>query len=143
MGRILAIDYGTKRTGLAVTDPLRIIAGALETVPTHTLHDWLAAYFAREKVDIVVIGKPTQMNGEPSESMAHIAPFVKKLRAGHPDKQVVYSDERFTSRLAQRAIIDGGVPKMARRDKSLVDKISATIILQDYLESREYKETIL
>lgn len=140
MGRILAIDYGTKRTGIAVTDPLRIIAGGLATVPTHTLHSWLAQYLAAESVDIIVVGKPTQMNGRPSESMAHIEPFVARLRADHPDKRIVWHDERFTSRLAQRAIIDGGVPKMARRDKALVDTVSAAIILQSYLESKDYKE---
>ncbi len=138
MGRILAIDFGTKRTGIAVTDPLRIISGALETVPTHNLHRWLAQYFAAEAVDIIVVGKPSRMDGTPSETMAHIVPLVDKLRADNPDKQVVMHDERFTSRLAQRAILDGGVPKMARRDKALVDKVSAAIILQDYLSSREY-----
>jgi putative Holliday junction resolvase len=138
MGRILAIDYGTKRTGIAVTDPLRIIAGGLETVPTHTLGAWLKRYLAAEQVDIIVVGKPTRMNGEPSETMAHIEPLVARLKADHPDKRIVWHDERFTSRLAQRAILDGGVPKMARRDKALVDTVSAAIILQDYLESREY-----
>ncbi len=140
MGRVLAIDYGTKRTGIAVTDPLRIIANALETVPTHTLHAWLAGYLATEKVDIIVVGRPTQMDGSPSETMAYIEPFVRKLRADHPGTEVVMHDERFTSRLAQRAIIDGGVPKMARRDKALVDRVSATIILQGYMESRDYKK---
>ncbi len=140
MGRILAIDYGTRRTGIAVTDPLRIIAGALETVPTHTLHDWLAQYLAAESVDVVVVGHPTQMDGSPSQTMTGIRPLVRKLRDDHPDVEVVMHDERFTSRLAQRAIIDGGVPKMARRDKALVDRVSAAIILQSYLESRDYKE---
>ena len=102
MGRVLAIDYGTKRTGIAVTDPLRIIANALETVPTHTLHAWLAGYLATEKVDIIVVGRPTQMDGSPSETMAYIEPFVRKLRADHPGTEVVMHDERFTSRLAQR-----------------------------------------
>ncbi len=140
MGRVLAIDYGTRRTGIAVTDPLRIIAGALETVPTHTLHAWLAAYLTTESVDIIVVGHPIRMDGSPSETMAQIAPLVEKLRADHPAQRVVMHDERFTSRLAQRAMRDGGVKKMARRDKALVDRVSATIILQDYLESREYKE---
>lgn len=140
MGRILAIDYGTKRTGIAVTDPLRIIANGLETVPTHMLQTWLKQYLAAQPVDIIVVGKPTQMDGAPSETMAHITPLAEKLRAEYPNKQVVLHDERFTSCLAHRAIIDGGVPKMARRDKALVDTVSATIILQSYLESREYKE---
>jgi putative Holliday junction resolvase len=140
MGRILAIDWGTKRTGIAVTDPLRIIANGLETVPTHTLHTWLANYFAAESVDVIVVGKPMQMDGSPSETMAHIEPLVAKLRAAYPDTQVVRHDERFSARLAQRAIIDGGVPKMARRDKALVDTVSAAIILQGYLESKAYNE---
>ena len=140
MGRILAIDYGTRRTGIAVTDPLRIIASGLETVPTHTLHEWLAQYTAAENVDIIVVGHPTRMDGSPSETMAQIEPLVQKLRADHPGKKVVLYDERFTSRLAQRAIIEGGVPKMARRDKALTDRVSAAIILQSYLESREYNE---
>lgn len=139
MGRILAIDYGTKRTGIAVTDPLRIIAGGLETVPTHTLSAWLTKYFAAENVDIIVVGRPLRTDGSPSETMARIEPLVAGLRREFPGKQVVWHDERFTSRLARRAIIDGGVPKMARRDKALVDKVSAAIILQSYLDSREYK----
>ncbi len=140
MGRILAIDYGTRRTGIAVTDPLRIIAGALETVPTHTIHAWLANYTATESVDIIVVGHPTQVDGSPSATMAQIEPLVRKLRADLPGIEVVMFDERFTSRLAQRAMIDGGVKKMARRDKALVDRLSATIILQGYLESREYRQ---
>ncbi|MDR2912180.1 MAG: Holliday junction resolvase RuvX [Alistipes sp.] len=143
MGRILAIDYGTKRTGLAVTDPLRIIAGGLETVPTHTLPAWFERYFAAQQVDIIVIGKALRMDGTPSESMTHIEPFVERLRAKYPDKQVVWWDERFTSRMAQRSLIAGGVPKMARRNKGLIDTISATIILESFLESREYKDLTL
>ncbi len=139
MGRILAIDYGTKRTGIAVTDPLRIIANGIETVPTHTLQQWLARYFAAEQVDIVVVGKPTRMDGKPSETMIHIETFVAALRTRYPGKQIVLHDERFTSRLAQRAMIDGGVPKMARRNKAMVDTVSAAIILQDYMNSREYQ----
>ncbi len=134
MARILAIDYGTKRTGIAVSDPLRLIAGALDTVPTHTLAAFLDNYFAREAVDTVVVGMPRQMDGTPSESFRHIEPFVKKLRARHPAMEVVYHDERFTSVMAQRAIIEGGVKKMARREKALVDRVSATIILQSYME---------
>ena len=135
MGRILAIDYGLKRTGLAVSDPLRIIAGGLDTVPTATLDAWLAQYFAQNEVDIIVVGKPTQMNGAPSQSWAAIEPFVERLRAAYPTKQVVLHDERFTSVIAHRAMIDGGMKKMARRDKAVVDKISATIILQSYMDS--------
>lgn len=143
MGRILAIDYGTKRTGIAVTDPLRIIAGGLETVPTHQLMPWLRQYFAAENVDIIVVGKPLRMDGTPSESFAHIEPFAARLRREFPDKEVVWHDERFTSVIAQQAILAGGVRKMARRNKSLVDKVSAAVILESYLESRDYKERVI
>ena len=135
MGRILAIDYGRKRTGLAVTDPLRIIAGALATVETKELEKYLADYFAKNSVDIIVLGKPSQMNGEPSETMRYIEPLAGRLRHAYPDKQVVLYDERFTSVLAHRTILESGIGKMARRDKALVDRISATIILQSFMES--------
>ncbi len=135
MGRILAIDYGRKRTGLAVTDPLRIIAGALATVETKELEKYLADYFAKNPVDIIVLGKPSQMNGEPSETMRYIEPLAGRLRHAYPDKQVVLYDERFTSVLAHRTILESGIGKMARRDKALVDRISATIILQSFMES--------
>ncbi|WP_295992487.1 Holliday junction resolvase RuvX [uncultured Alistipes sp.] len=134
MGRILAIDYGTKRTGIAVSDPLRIIAGALETVETKGLERWLAAYFAREEVSTVVVGKPVRMNGEPSETWRFVEPLVARLRRAWPDKEVVLYDERFTSVLAHRAMLQSGIGRMARRDKALVDRISATIILQGYME---------
>ncbi len=140
MGRILAIDYGMKRTGVAVSDPLRIIAGGLETVATHELEKWLKAYFAKEDVTTIVVGKPTQMSGAPSQTWSKIEPLVAKLRATYPDKEVVLHDERFTSVLAQRTILESGIGKMARRDKALVDKVSATIILQGYMESRAYNE---
>ena len=131
MGRILAIDYGRKRTGLAVTDPLQIIANALDTVPTHTLMDYVKSYAAANAVDAIVIGMPLQMDGLPSESYTYIRPFVEKLRKEMPAMRIELFDERFTSRLALRAMIDGGVPKKRRReDKGLVDRISATIILQ-------------
>lgn len=139
MGRILALDYGTKRTGVAVSDPMRIIANALDTVPTVTLKDYLKKYIARNDVSIIVVGNPLQMDGTPSESFAHIEPFVKWLRKEFPQIEVVLFDERFTSVLALRAMIGGGVSKMARRDKALVDRVSATIILQGYMESLEYK----
>ena len=137
LGRILAIDYGRKRTGLAVTDPLRIIAGALTTVETKTLEKYLADYFAKNSVDIIVLGKPSQMNGEPSETMRYIEPLAGRLRHAYPDKQVVLYDERFTSVLAHRTMLESGIGKMARRDKALVDRISATIILQSFMESLE------
>ena len=135
MPRLIAIDYGTKRTGLAVTDPLRIIAGALATVETKQLEKYLADYFSKNDVDIIVLGKPSQMNGQPSETMRFIEPLAGRLRHAYPDKQVVLYDERFTSVLAHRTILDSGIGKMARRDKALVDRISATIILQSYMDS--------
>ena len=138
MGRILAIDYGTRRTGLAVTDPLRIIANALETVETKQLEKYLADYFAKNDVDVIVLGKPSQMNGQPSETMRYIEPLAGRLRHAYPDKQVVLYDERFTSVMAHRTILESGIGKMARRDKALVDRISATIILQSYMDSIEY-----
>lgn len=134
MGRILAIDYGTKRTGIAVSDPLRIIAGGLETVETKGLERWLANYFAREEVDTIVLGKPSRMDGTPSETWRFIEPLAERLRRAYPNKKVVFYDERFTSVIAHRAMIDSGIGKMARRDKALVDKISATIILQGYMD---------
>ncbi len=136
MGRILAIDYGRKRTGLAVTDTLQIIANGLETVPTHTLMQYLKNYMAKEPVDTIVVGLPKQLNGQPSESMRYITPFVAKLRKEMPDVDVVMYDERFTSTIAHKAMIDGGMKKSDRRDKARVDSIAATIILTDYLESR-------
>ncbi len=135
MGRILAIDYGTRRTGLAVSDPLRIIAGALATVETKQLERYLADYFAENDVDIIVLGKPTQMNGTPSQTMRYIEPLAGRLRHAYPDKEVVLYDARFTSVLAHRTMLESGIGREARRDKALVDRISATIILQSYMES--------
>ena len=134
MGRILAIDYGTKRTGVAVSDPLRLIAGGLETVATKDLERWLADYFAREDVSTVVLGKPLQMDGTPSETWRFIEPLARRLQQRWPDKEVVFHDERFTSVLAHRTMLESGIGRMARRNKALVDKISATIILQSYME---------
>ncbi len=139
MGRILSIDYGTKRTGIAVSDPLRIIAGGLETVETKQLEKWLALYFSREEVSTIVVGKPMQPNGQPSETWRFVEPLVRRLRAAYPDKEVVLYDERFTSVLAHRAILESGIGKMARRDKALVDKVSATIILQGYMEHLQFE----
>ncbi len=140
MSRILAIDYGTKRVGIAVTDPLQIIAGALDTVPTHTLLAWLKQYLAENIVSTIVLGKPTQMNGTPSQTFAAIEQLFAKLKKLYPTISIEYCDERFTSVLAQRAIIDGGVKKKQRReDKGLVDRVSATIILQSYLENSKFK----
>ena len=135
MGRILGIDYGCKRTGVAVTDPLGIVAGNLATVPTHTLMQFIQDYIGREQVDRIVIGKPMQLNGAPSESMKYITPFVNRLQKVLTDVPIVMYDERFTSAIAHKAMIDGGMKKSDRRDKSRVDAIAATIILNDYLQS--------
>ena len=135
--RILSIDYGKKRTGLAVTDPLQIIAGGLGTVETSVLFEYIEAYIQREQVERIVIGKPMQPNGQPSENMVRVENFFNRWRKAHPEIPIEYYDERFTSVLAHRAMIDGGVKKKTRREnKGLVDEISATIILQDYLQSR-------
>lgn len=136
MGRIIAIDYGVRRTGLAVSDPLQMIAGGLTTVETKQLERFLADYFSREDVTTIVLGKPQQMDGSPSETWRFIEPLSRRLKAAYPDKEVVFYDERFTSVLAHRAMIDGGMKKMARRDKAVVDKIAATIILEDFLQFR-------
>lgn len=136
--RILSIDYGKKRTGLAVTDPLQIIAGGLGTVETSVLFEYIEAYIQREQVERIVIGKPMQPNGQPSENMVRVKNFFNRWRKAHPEIPIEYYDERFTSVLAHRAMIDGGVKKKTRREnKGLVDEISATIILQDYLQSRK------
>lgn len=136
--RILSIDYGKKRTGLAVTDPLQIIAGGLGIVETSVLYEYIEAYIQREQVERIVIGKPMQPNGQPSENMVRVENFYNRWRKAHPEIPIEYYDERFTSVLAHRAMIDGGVKKKTRREnKGLVDEISATIILQDYLQSRK------
>ena len=136
--RILSIDYGKKRTGLAVTDPLQIIAGGLGTVETSVLYEYIEAYIQREQVERIVIGKPMQPNGQPSENMVRVENFFNRWRKAHPEIPIEYYDERFTSVLAHRAMIDGGVKKKTRREnKGLVDEISATIILQDFLQSRK------
>jgi putative Holliday junction resolvase len=135
MGRILAIDYGKKRTGLAVTDPLRITANPLLTIETKGLINWLQTYFGKEKVDIVVIGHPTQMNGEDSESMNYIRPFIGNFKKQFPTIPITMYDERFTSVLAHQAMIAGGMKKKDRQDKAIVDKIAACIILEGYLDS--------
>ncbi len=139
MARILAIDYGKKRTGLAVTDVLQIIANGLTTVPTHILMDFILDYVKREPVERIVIGLPKQMNNELSENMARITPFVNRLRKVLPGIPVEYVDERFTSVLAHQAMLDGGLKKKDRQRKELVDEISATIILQSYMDSRKFR----
>ena len=137
MGRILSIDYGKKRTGLAVSDPLQLIAGGLATVATHELWDYLTQYVAREQVERIVIGEPRQPNGQPSENLARVQQFVNRWRKQRPDIPIEYYDERFTSVLAHQAMLDAGLKKKTRQDKALVDEISATIILEDYLRSRK------
>lgn len=139
MGRILAIDYGRKRVGLAITDPQQIIATRLTTVPTHTVWDFLEAYFQKEMVDAVVVGYPKQMNNQASEAVRYINPFLKKFQKVYPDLRVEILDERFTSKMAFQTMIDGGLKKQKRQDKALVDGISATIILQSYLEQKRNK----
>ncbi len=137
MARILSIDYGKKRTGLAVTDPLQIIAGGLATVSTSELFDYLKAYTSREDVERIIIGEPRQPNGEPSENLARVQQFVNRWRKAMPQIPIDYYDERFTSVLAHQAMLDGGLKKKARQNKALVDEISATIILEDYMHSRK------
>lgn len=138
MGRILSIDYGRKRTGLAVTDPLQIIAGGLATVSTSQLFEWLTDYVAREQVERIVIGEPRQPNGKPSENWQRVQQFVARWRKANSTIPIELYDERFTSVLAHQAMIDGGLKKKARQDKALVDEISATIILQDYMRARNH-----
>ncbi len=137
MARILSIDYGKKRTGLAVTDPLQIIAGGLATVATSELFEYLQAYIAREEVERIVIGEPRQPNGQPSENLPRVQQFVNRWRKAMPQIPIEFYDERFTSVLAHQAMLDGGLRKKARQDKALVDEISATIILQDYMRSKK------
>ena len=137
MARILSIDYGRKRTGLAVTDPLQLIAGGLATVSTSELFDYLCRYVEREAVERLVIGEPRQPNGQPSENLARVQQFVNRWRKAMPQIPIEYYDERFTSVLAHQAMLEGGLRRKARQDKALVDEISATIILQDYMRSRK------
>lgn len=139
MGRILAIDYGRKRTGIAVTDTLQMIANGLTTVPSGELVAWIAGYISKEPVDMIVVGQPKQMNNEPSENMKYVEAFVTHLKRTIPHIPVEYYDERFTSVLAHKAMLDGGLKKKKRQDKGLVDEISAVIILQSYLENKKYQ----
>ena len=134
--RILSIDYGKKRTGLAVTHPLQIIANGLATVSTSELFDYLKKYTSQEQVERIVIGRPTQPNGQPSENLVRVEQFVNRWRKAMPEIPIEYYDERFTSVLAHQAILDSGIGKKARREnKGLVDEISATIILQDWMRA--------
>lgn len=135
MARVLSIDYGKKRTGLAVTDPLKIIPSGLDTVSTSMLWDYLQKYITQEPVELIVIGKPMQTNGMPSENLARVENFVARWRKAHPEIPVEYVDERYTSVLAHRTMLDAGLHKKARQNKELVDMISATIILQSWMDA--------
>ena len=137
MPRILAIDYGKKRTGIAVTDNLQMIANGLATIETKELERFILDYVAKEDVCTIVVGKPTQMNGEDRENMKRIEPFFNRLKKMFPNKEVTYYDERFTSVLAHQAMLQSGINRKARQNKALVDKISATIILEDYMQSKQ------
>lgn len=139
MGRILAIDYGKKRVGLAVTDPLQMIATKLTTVPSHQLFNFLKEYFAKENVEQVIIGYPMQLNNEASEAVLYINPFLKRFQKLYPEMPIEQVDERFTSRMAFQTMIDAGLKKKDRQNKATIDAVSATIILQSYLEQKKYR----
>lgn len=136
MARILAIDFGKKRVGLAVTDPSQIIANRLTTVATHTIWDFLNDYFKNEDVEKVVVGYPMKLNNQPSEAVRYVNPFLKKFKANYPGIDLEIADERFTSKIAFQTMIDAGIKKEKRKDKQMVDAISAAIILQNYLEQK-------
>ena len=139
----MAIDFGRRRCGIAVTDSLRLVANPLETVETGRLVDFVRAYIAAEGVDAVVVGRPRQMDGSDSECMRYLSPAINRLRKLIAPVPVIFFDERFTSVLAHKAMLDGGMKKMARRDKAVVDRISASIILNDYLSSRQAAEDVV
>jgi len=134
LGRILAIDYGRKRVGLAVTDPLQMIANSLTTVHAKDIWTFLSDYLTKETVDCIVVGYPKQMNNQASEAVRYINPFLKRLQKLYPGMDIQLVDERFTSKMAHQTMIDAGLKKKSRQNKALVDSISATIILQSYLE---------
>ena len=138
MGRIMAIDYGLKRVGLAVTDPSQIIATPLDTVPALDVLKYLETYLQREPVDLFVVGMPVHLDSSPTDATPHVKGFVKRLKQKFPEKEIVLADERFTSRIAKQAMLAGGMKKMDRRDKGTVDRLSATILLQSYMESRGF-----
>jgi putative holliday junction resolvase len=140
MGRLLAIDYGRRRCGIAVTDTLRIVATGLATVPTAQLNEYVKRYMATEQVDAIIVGLPRTVHGEESESMRYIRPSIQRLKQALPGVKVEFFDERFTSVLAHRSMLDSGMKKMQRRDKAVVDEIAATIILNDYLQSKQYQD---
>ncbi|MBK9017038.1 MAG: Holliday junction resolvase RuvX [Saprospiraceae bacterium] len=137
MSRIMGIDYGTKRTGIAVTDPLQIISSGLTTVPTHELFDFIAKYLKEEEVEAIVVGEPMYPDGNPAQIADQVKGFVNKLRKQYPDIQVFMQDERYTSEMAKQIILQSGANRKKRRDKALVDKVSAALILEDYLNSKQ------
>jgi len=139
MGRIIGIDYGLKRIGLAVTDPLQIFASPLITIGAAEFDNFIVDYLRTNEIDAFVIGYPVQMNNQPSESVVYINPFIKKLKNKYPEKHIYLADERFTSQMAFRTMIEGGVKKKNRQDKSMIDKISASIILQSFLDNKTNK----
>jgi putative Holliday junction resolvase len=140
VARILSVDYGRKRAGIAVSDPLQIIANGLTTVHSKDIFDFLKDYVSKEKVETIVVGYPTDLKNNASEALVYINPFIKKLIKEFPEITIDIFDERFTSKLALRAMIDGGMKKKDRQDKAMTDKISATIILQSYMESLNNKK---
>ncbi len=141
MGRIVAIDYGTKRVGLAVSDPMQMIAGGLTTIHPNTLYQFLDDYVEKEMVDTIVVGHPKQMNNKDSEAVQHIKPIVRKLKNRFPGIPIVLEDERFSSVIARDTMLRGGMKKKQRQNKAAVDKISATIILQSFLEKKRYQSS--
>lgn len=143
MGRIMAIDFGRKRTGLAVTDSLQIAANPLSTVATHTAIDYIRTYCSHEQVDMIVLGNPKRLDNTLSDSQQQLRPFLRQLQKALPQMKIILYDERFTSTLAHRAMIDGGMKRSDRRDKANVDTIAATIILTDYLQSLSAQRTTL
>lgn len=138
MGRILAIDYGKKRTGIAVSDPMQMIATGLDTVDTKKLFEFLALYFKEEEIEELVVGEPLLENGEASENLPRVHTFIAKFKEIYPGIKVTLQDERYTSREAKRTIVQSGISKKKRRNKSLVDKVAAVIILQQYIEKKHY-----
>ena len=140
MGRLLCLDYGKKRVGIAVTDPLKIIASGIETVKEHGIRQYLREYIEKEEVEGLVVGYPKTLRNEPSEAVRYIEPFLKWFRKAFPAIPVMLYDERFTSKMAEDSMIRGGVPRGARRDRSQVDRISAALILQSYLDSEKSKQ---
>ncbi len=137
MSRLMAIDYGTKRCGIAVSDPLQMIANGLTTVHAKDILAFLETYFQKEKVETIVVGEPKKMNGEATDATVHVNNFVKQLQKKFPEMKIERVDERFTSKMAFQTMIDSGLKKKARQNKELIDEISATIILQSYMASRE------